>query len=257
MKTNTYCLLSTLLHSTFFAKNHKVPDQALSTKIKISETKFDEENYIGEDKEDIREFNCLFCLFIVKQPISCGNCDTLFCTKCIEDHLKRSKECPQCRKAFTHKSINRIISGILQRLQFYCPLKCKTVLTQESIYVHLPKCKNLERIKCLHCNTIMQYDHSLTEEDNYDLHKKDCSLLTTPCLYCEEMVVKSKWVEHLKKCEMNLYNCTQCRDYFPSKFKEAHDKFFCIRNNDLLFLFSEVKKLVDIKQFFITESDFI
>lgn len=226
-------------------------------KIKISETKFDEDNYVGDNKEDIREFNCLFCLFIVKDPISCSNCETLFCNKCLEDHLKRSKICPQCRNEYKPKPINRIISGILQRSQFYCPLKCKTVLSQDTMYIHLPKCKNLERIKCLHCNTTMQYDHSLTEEENYDKHKKDCSLLTTPCLYCEELVVKSKYVQHLSKCSSRLYFCTQCRDYFPEKYRESHDDYFCIRNKDVSNIFSEIKKLIDVKQFFVTESDFI
>jgi hypothetical protein len=242
---------------TYELEKYTPKDDYERFKIDIKEMKFDEENYIGENKEDTREFTCLFCLYIVKQPISCNNCDNLFCKKCIDEHLKRSKECPQCRTEFIQKPINRLISGILQRLQFYCPLKCKTIISQETMHIHLPKCNNLERLKCLHCNIIMQYDYTLTEEQNYDIHKKDCSLLTVPCLYCEDLVVKTKWVDHLKKCEMNLYYCTQCRDFYPKKFKAAHDEYFCIRNKNFLSLFSEIRNLISIKHFFITESDFI
>jgi hypothetical protein len=125
------------------------------------------------------------------------------------------------------------------------------------MHIHLPKCNNLERLKCLHCNNIMLYDYTLNEEENYDIHKKNCSLLTISCLYCESLVVKSKWGEHLKICEMNLFYCTQCSDFYPRKFKNSHDEYFCNGIKTLLLLYRDIKNLISVRHFFITESDFI
>ena len=55
------------------------------------------------DKNNIEDFTCSICLGTVQDPRRCIECDNVFCNKCISIHLKKSKECPNCRGEFKAK----------------------------------------------------------------------------------------------------------------------------------------------------------
>jgi E3 ubiquitin-protein ligase NRDP1 len=42
------------------------------------------------------DLTCPICAEMVQKPQECSNCQTLYCTACIEVWAKKSKKCPTC-----------------------------------------------------------------------------------------------------------------------------------------------------------------
>ena len=84
----------------------------------------------SKGNEMIREYLCQICSYVVKKPLKCGECETLFCSECITKRLivdpekNVDKDCPNCRSAFKSHKMSRIELQSLHELKFECP-KCK------------------------------------------------------------------------------------------------------------------------------------
>ena len=62
------------------------------------ENRLDITNMIQLDKEKRERANffaCVICTMVVKDPIECKNCDTLFCQECLEPWTKSNDHCPK------------------------------------------------------------------------------------------------------------------------------------------------------------------
>jgi hypothetical protein len=77
---------------------------------------------VGINDELAENFECNICKLIVFEPVSCKECDKLFCKACIDQW---NKPCPLCNKSFKgvplHKLLKRFLNDILIK---ECPLKC-------------------------------------------------------------------------------------------------------------------------------------
>jgi len=59
-------------------------------------------------------FSCVICLNVVWDPKECGECNQLFCSKCIDDWLSTPKGCPNCRSKGNERcKANRNVISVL------------------------------------------------------------------------------------------------------------------------------------------------
>ena len=64
---------------------------------------------VGEEKIN-EAFGCPICYFVVKEPVQCRGCQTLFCEDCIDEWIaNNSQACPYCRRAFEKQDMNRFL----------------------------------------------------------------------------------------------------------------------------------------------------
>ena len=55
-------------------------------------------------KKLFKDFECPICYNVAWAPASCAGCHKIFCTKCINAHMKTDKKCPVCRVIFDVKN---------------------------------------------------------------------------------------------------------------------------------------------------------
>eukprot|EP01016_Furgasonia_blochmanni_P019859 TRINITY_DN2212_c0_g1_i2.p1 TRINITY_DN2212_c0_g1~~TRINITY_DN2212_c0_g1_i2.p1 ORF type:complete len:426 (+),score=62.76 TRINITY_DN2212_c0_g1_i2:154-1431(+) len=97
-------------------------------------------------------FDCIICLHVVRDPKECHGCGSMFCSSCIDDWQKKSKECPnRCDIAKTQiKPISRALYKIYSDLDIKCkyPSCGKNVkladLAAHEAKCQLPKCLNFD-----------------------------------------------------------------------------------------------------------------
>ncbi len=208
-------------------------------KIFCENIKLDEDLFIGGNKEDIREFNCVICLQIVDLPIACNKCESLMCTNCIDVYLKINEKCPKCKENYSKKTINRILMNILNRSEFKCPLNCKEIVSYEKYKKHLEICENLdEKVTCIYCKEIVY----LNEDFNFFNHEDICNQLKANCPFCDICVKKIEYPQHLDICEKGSFICDKCNKVILIKYKSHHDDYFC---NEFIEIKEDLNGLID------------
>ena len=65
------------------------------------------------------DFIC-FCLEVVKDPVMCIPCSTLFCNDCMTDWRSRQNTCPKCRAAINIVPAPRFMKNTLDEHEFKC-----------------------------------------------------------------------------------------------------------------------------------------
>ena len=105
-------------------------------------------------------FCCEICSLIIWDPVSCSECDQLYCEKCIDDWIKKSKDCPHCRKIFTKTNLNRYVKNMLYEVKLTCPSdECKKEIKYGDMITHIQKeCPHIE-VSCPH-NCVMKAKRS-------------------------------------------------------------------------------------------------
>jgi len=80
------------------------------------------------NKRDIRDIHtCIICQEVLLDPKECSDCQQPFCTKCIEESLRRRTQCPHCQRP-THmarfSNLNRLVKAELDKVVVRCPRGC-------------------------------------------------------------------------------------------------------------------------------------
>jgi len=187
-----------------------------------SNFQFSEDLYHGKKTEIVENFNCLICLIIVDNPVKCGNCSKLYCETCIENSLiKNIDRCPHCLSSpFNKDHIDLLRKEILDETQFRCPLECGQVIRYSEKEKHKKECKNIQRFnKCSLCNFEVG-------QNNKDVHQKDCSLLKSSCVSCDESLIILDYENHLKTCKNQMKICEELNIFYSFKYEEAYKQEF-------------------------------
>jgi hypothetical protein len=143
--------------------------------------------------EILDEYICHICLCLVKEPVSCSNCEEIICLKCIQQHLKNNKTCPKCQNYFSEKPVPKKVKNILDNLTIKCPnnnKNCK-VKTKYPFLIkdHLNSCPYTERIAtCKGCRADIKTTNKLVEIEE---HIKTCQLILVNCPNCDSFVQRS------------------------------------------------------------------
>ena len=143
---------------------------------------FDEERFVS--KVD-RNFFCLICFSVLKDPVLCPRNHHCFCRGCITKHLENNQRCPTCADELTIETLaepQRMVKDYLNELNIRC------------VYVNRG------------CQEIVQLQH-------LDQHEATCGFTPAVCTNqgCSLTVNKRDLTHHESEvCKFRKLKCHSC-----------------------------------------------
>ena len=104
---------------------------------------FDEERFATKVN---RNFLCLICFNVLKDPVLCPRNQHCFCRGCITKHLENSRRCPTCADGLTVATLaqpSRMVKDYLNELDIHCVHKnrgCQDVVQLQHLERHETTC---------------------------------------------------------------------------------------------------------------------
>jgi len=194
---------------------------------------FISEDLIIEDKFKFDFLNCKICYSVVRDPVSCNQCEDLFCFFCMDFCLEKKNKCPHCRDfPFNERKINKNIKNILNEISIKCPLFCGEILKYKNLENHLEICTS--RPKFYTCNSCCQ-TIKVENNDLKDLktHYDECPNIMYKCPDCNNNFNKEQINKHISVCEQLFFDCEICTFRIPKKYTASHKDFYCKLMNGL------------------------
>ena len=93
-----------------------------------------------------RNFLCLICFNVLKDPVLCPRNQHCFCRGCITKHLENSRRCPTCADELTEETLtepNRMVKDYLDELKIRCVYHdrgCEEVVQLQHLDQHEDSC---------------------------------------------------------------------------------------------------------------------
>ena len=143
---------------------------------------FDEERFVS--KVD-RNFFCLICFSVLKDPVLCPRNHHCFCRGCITKHLENAQRCPTCADELTVETLaepQRMVKDYLNELNIRC------------IYIDRG------------CQEIVQLQH-------LDQHEATCGFIPAVCTNqgCGATLNQRDLIKHESEvCEFRKLKCHSC-----------------------------------------------
>jgi len=182
---------------------------------------------------------CKICYSLVREPISCNDCDEIFCLFCIEESKKLSSKCPICRKVFKERKINKFNKSIIEDLVISCPFECKEIIKYGLFLKHLELCLNIPKIyKCSLC-----YENISIENNNLEKisnHEQNCEKIKLTCRNCGKCFMQNYYNEHKFICEKRINKCNRCERFVLEKCKYDHLENDCKLYCELVLLLKNI-----------------
>ena len=108
-------------------------------------------NVQGYDEERFavkvnRNFLCLICFNVLKDPVLCPRNQHCFCRACITKHLENSRKCPTCADELTEETLaepNRMVKDYLNELNIHCVYNnrgCEEIVQLQHLDNHEATC---------------------------------------------------------------------------------------------------------------------
>ena len=104
---------------------------------------YDEERFASTVN---RNFLCLICFNVLKDPVLCPRNQHCFCRSCITKHLGNSRRCPTCADELTVETLaepNRMVKDYLNELKIHCVYNnrgCQEIVQLEHLDNHEATC---------------------------------------------------------------------------------------------------------------------
>ena len=143
---------------------------------------YDEERFVTTVN---RNFLCLICFNVLKDPVLCPRNQHCFCRGCITKHLENSQRCPTCADKLTEETLaepQRMIKDYLNELNIRCVYHDRG------------------------CEEIVQLQH-------LDQHEDSCGFTPTVCTNpgCGATLNKRDLIHHESElCEHRKLKCHSC-----------------------------------------------
>ena len=93
-----------------------------------------------------RNFLCLICFDVLREPVLCPRNHHCFCRSCITKHLENSRRCPTCADELTVETLTepqRMVKDILNELNIHCIYinrGCQKILQLQHLERHETTC---------------------------------------------------------------------------------------------------------------------
>ena len=93
-----------------------------------------------------RNFRCLICFNVLKDPVLCPRNQHCFCRSCITKHLENFRRCPTCADELTVETLaepNRMVKDYLNELKIHCVYNnrgCQEIVQLEHLDNHEATC---------------------------------------------------------------------------------------------------------------------
>ena len=143
---------------------------------------YDEERFVTTIS---RNFLCLICFNVLKDPVLCPRNQHCFCRGCITKHLQNSQRCPTCSDELTQETLtvpSRMVRDYLDELNIHCVYRDRG------------------------CEEIVQLQH-------LDQHEDSCGFTPTVCRNqdCGATLNKRDLIHHESElCEHRKLKCHSC-----------------------------------------------
>ena len=135
-----------------------------------------------------RNFLCLICFNVLKDPVLCARNQHCFCRGCITKHLENSRRCPTCADELTEETLtesNRMVKDYLNGLNIRCIYHdrgCEEIVQLQHLDQHEDSCGFTPAV-CRNqgCGAI------LNKRDLINHESELCVYRTSKCHSCEEI----------------------------------------------------------------------
>ena len=104
---------------------------------------YDEERFVTTVN---RNFLCLICFNVLKDPVLCPKNQHCFCRGCITKHLENSRRCPTCADELTEETLtvpSRMVRDYLDELNIHCVYHdrgCQEIVQLQHLDQHEDSC---------------------------------------------------------------------------------------------------------------------
>ncbi|CAF4165260.1 unnamed protein product, partial [Adineta steineri] len=145
-----------------------------------------------------KEFSCQICQNLLWKPHSCSSCHRILCEKCMQkwfENPMNRNTCPFCSKPSEYKPC--------------------TIITQHTFSYLSIRCRN-EKLGCKQILPYKQLEHHETA---------NCQYLSEQCMKCNQLILRSKLVEHQQRSEQCIscpIKCTICKNSFEDIDFQEH-----------------------------------
>ena len=201
------------------------------------------ENIINKiEEEKLNELTCSICKNLVWNPVDCSQCGKLFCEYCLKKSVKKLKNvCPMCRAKPFKSSHCKALKITFLDIKLKCPNdSCKENIKYYDYVSHLEKCE----FKKYHCvNKNCNYENTLNNKDDMELHFKSCKYRIINCEFCgKEMVANLLEKHHENECLKFIIKCKNCFESMTREdYNNVHTENICMKNQIKL-LKSQIKQ---------------
>ena len=164
---------------------------------------YDEERFVTTIN---RNFLCLICFNVLKDPVLCPRNQHSFCRGCITRHLENSRRCPMCADELTEETLTepqRMVKDYLNELNIRCVFNergCQEIVQLQHLDQHEDSCGFTPAV-CTNpgCGA------TLNKRDLIHHESELCEYRKLKCHSCEEMTKTLADVEkRITNVEKNL-----------------------------------------------------
>ena len=169
---------------------------------------YDEERFVTTVN---RNFLCLICFNVLKDPVMCSKNQHCFCRSCITQHLQNSKRCPTCNDELTVETLAeppRILKDLINELNIHCVYNnrgCQEIVQLQQLDHHEDSCGFTPAV-CTNEGcwaTVNKRDLIYHESEQCEYRKLKCHSCgeVTITLANMEKKIETNWVTMKRKIE--------------------------------------------------------
>ena len=201
-------------------------------------TKFPKSLICKENYEIAKYISCQICKEIPLNPITCKNCETIYCNECLNNN--NIKKCNINCERFEKKDLSNLLKKLLSKIKLRCYFYesgCEEIILFKNFINHIKNCEYSEYI-CSNCqffgNKRQCIIHYLTKEnliinDNKKNINDNNKIIN--CEFCKERIPFNSYLEHKNLyCTEIVEECNECKIYYKRTKLINHSKIECLNN---------------------------
>ena len=188
---------------------------------------YDEERFVTTIN---RNFLCLICFNVLKDPVLCPRNQHCFCRGCITKHLENSRRCPTCADELTEETLTeppRMVKDYLNESKIRCIYHdrgCEEIVQLQHLDQHEDSCGFTPAVcRNQDCGAI------LNKQDLINHESELCEYRKLKCHSCGEMIKTLADVE--KRTERIETNQANGEKNMKTKFMNLEKKMETHMNN--------------------------
>jgi hypothetical protein len=163
------------------------------------EEKINLEEYVISKDKLVEAHYCGICKSILLNPVSCANCESLFCQSCIKDFVFNNNSCFTKNCMFSENKLSKLAMKILDYINFCC-MNYKDG-----------------------CEATLSYSQFLA-------HIQNCDYRYVKCNFCETKLMNKELAQHILECDFAIIICEICSAKFNKTEYKYHKLQTCIKS---------------------------
>ena len=148
---------------------------------------YDEERFVTTVN---RNFLCLICFSVLRDPVMCSRNQHCFCRSCITQHFQNSQRCPTCNDKLTVETLvdpPRILKDLINELNIHCVYNnrgCQEIVQLQQLDRHENSC-GFTPVVCTNegCGA------TVNKRDLIHHESEQCEYRKLKCHSCGEMMI--------------------------------------------------------------------